>query len=163
MEFREDRRRKAFEENLVLIEQHNEEFHKGHYSFKLSPNSLADLSNTQYMKRYVRLLQRFDPVKDGDYILGDVQYGGQIYPDTLDWRAKGFVTPPSNQKSCGSCYAFSIAHSLEGLNCLKISFLNSFDFPLCQGKFSRRLTNWCNLAHNSWWTVLVITDVVAVC
>lgn len=26
----------------------------------------------------------------------------------------GFVLPPNNQKSCGSCYAFSIAHSISG-------------------------------------------------
>lgn len=27
---------------------------------------------------------------------------------------KGFVLPPNNQKSCGSCYAYSIAHSISG-------------------------------------------------
>lgn len=26
----------------------------------------------------------------------------------------GFVTPSCNQKSCGSCYAYSIAHSIAG-------------------------------------------------
>lgn len=31
----------------------------------------------------------------------------------MDWRENGFVTPSDNQKSCGSCYAFSIALSIE--------------------------------------------------
>lgn len=35
-------------------------------------------------------------------------------PEALDWRDQGFITPPNNQKSCGSCYAFSIAHSVQG-------------------------------------------------
>lgn len=35
-------------------------------------------------------------------------------PNSLDWRKKGFVTPPFNQDTCGSCYAFSIAQSIEG-------------------------------------------------
>lgn len=35
-------------------------------------------------------------------------------PASLDWRECGFVTPPVNQQNCGSCYAYSIAESIEG-------------------------------------------------
>lgn len=114
MEFRENRGRKAFEENLQAIQKHNELFDKGKYSFKLSPNSLADLTNTQYLKQYVRLINAEITQFDQDYILGNTFFEDKNYPASLDWRAKGFNTPPSNQKSCGSCYAFSIAHSIEG-------------------------------------------------
>lgn len=128
MEFREERRRKAFEENCRLIERHNAAFRDGQYSFQISPNPLADLSNSQYLKRYLRLVQKFDPSEDGDYILGDAQFGVKTYPDELDWRKRGFVTPPSNQKSCGSCYAFSIAHSLEGKTFLRAILTISYKF-----------------------------------
>lgn len=114
MEFREDRRRKAFEENLDKIRKHNEEFKNGKHSFKLSPNILADLTNQQYLRNYVRLIHsNFDEINDQDYILGN-QFDSNEYPSSLDWREKGFNTRPMNQKSCGSCYAFSIAHSIEG-------------------------------------------------
>jgi cathepsin L len=115
MEFREDRRRRAFHENLEKIREHNEAFKKGKYSFKLSPNSLADLSNNQYLKHYVRLVNSdFNEDDDHNYLLGDSLFGEKTYPASLDWRDKGFKTRPMNQKSCGSCYAFSIAHSVEG-------------------------------------------------
>lgn len=35
-------------------------------------------------------------------------------PAHLDWREFGFTTPPVNQESCGSCYAYSIAESIQG-------------------------------------------------
>lgn len=114
MEFREDRRRKAFEDNLEKIRQHNEAYNKGRYSFKLSPNNLADLTNQQYLRHYVRLINsNSDETADQDYILGN-EFDSNAYPSALDWRLKGFITKPSNQRSCGSCYAFSIAHSVEG-------------------------------------------------
>jgi cathepsin L len=115
MEFREDRRRKAFEENLAKIRAHNEAYKEGKYSFKLSPNNLADLSNQQYLRHYVRLVNSVvNEESDHDYLLGDSMFGNKEYPATFDWREKGFITRPKNQKSCGSCYAFSIVSSVEG-------------------------------------------------
>lgn len=35
-------------------------------------------------------------------------------PARLDWREYGFITPPVDQRSCGSCYAYSITESIEG-------------------------------------------------
>lgn len=115
MEFREDRRRKAFNDNLEKIREHNEQYKRGKYSFKLSPNNLADLSNEVYLRHYVRLTHsEYDETDEHTFLLGDSLFGGKDYPASLDWREKGFITRPMNQKSCGSCYAYSIAHSVEG-------------------------------------------------
>ena len=35
-------------------------------------------------------------------------------PLSLDWREKGFITQTENHRSCGSCYAYSIAGSISG-------------------------------------------------
>ncbi|CRK94177.1 CLUMA_CG007693, isoform A [Clunio marinus] len=112
--YREERHKKAFQENLDEIVKHNEAFKNGSSSFKISSNSLADLSNQQYLKHFVRLVDSdFDEATDQENIVGaGLEHGD--YPSRLDWREKGFVTKPMNQKSCGSCYAFSIGHSVEG-------------------------------------------------
>lgn len=83
MEFREDRRRKAFEENLEKIRKHNEAYKNGTYSFKLSPNNLADLTNLQYLRHYVRLVNSvYDEAIDQDYVLGN-EFESSTYPATL--------------------------------------------------------------------------------
>lgn len=37
----------------------------------------------------------------------------KLVPSRLDWRELGFVTKPVNQMKCGSCYAYSIAGTIE--------------------------------------------------
>lgn len=50
----------------------------------------------------------------------DPEVVGDLYdlvfhlPEKINWLEKGFNTPSYNQKDCGSCYAFSIASSIQG-------------------------------------------------
>jgi C1A family cysteine protease len=47
-------------------------------------------------------------------------------PASIDWEAKGAVTPVKDQGSCGSCWSFSATGALEGAYQIKYSDLQSF-------------------------------------
>lgn len=125
----EKRARVAYDKNMKLIEKHNDEARKGKYSFEIRANNMADLSQDGYLRRFVRLQDSVHPeavpknetnkhIDDDDQeaLLGSVRHDpadNEYIPDSLDWRELGFKMTPLNQKTCGSCYAFSVATSIE--------------------------------------------------
>ncbi|XP_036229944.2 cathepsin K isoform X1 [Bactrocera oleae] len=113
--FDEFRSKRAFEENVNIVRQHNKLFEKGERSYRLRTNIMADMNGESYLRNFLRLLQskRFGNEIDFE---SDI-VGSSLMPqppEAIDWREKGFKTQSANQKTCGSCYAFSIAESIEG-------------------------------------------------
>lgn len=114
---KESRSKIIFLQNLQKIRTHNKEFFEGKHLFKIRSNDLADLDAQQYLRQYVRLirsLRRKKALLGGQEELVGLAYDGVVVPDALDWRDEGFITDAYNQKSCGSCYAYSIAGCVQG-------------------------------------------------
>uniref|UniRef100_A0A182VYW7 Cathepsin propeptide inhibitor domain-containing protein n=1 Tax=Anopheles minimus TaxID=112268 RepID=A0A182VYW7_9DIPT len=110
--YRAQRRRSAYMDNLEEINEHNKAFEAGSNRFRMAPNAFADMNNSEYRKRLIRL--KMDPHRKVKPAISDeIVSSSNELPEALDWREKGFKTAPANQKSCGSCYAFSVAYAIS--------------------------------------------------
>lgn len=109
----------VFKDNLKHIDNRNKEVTTTYW---LGLNEFADLSHEEFKGKYLGLNPEFlRRETSGDFTYRDVM----DLPKSVDWREKGAVTPVKNQRSCGSCWAFSAVAAVEGINQIATGNLTS--------------------------------------
>jgi cathepsin L len=101
-----------FKENRVYIKKMNEE----NTDVTFDVNQFADLTHDEFAEMYIGggVKPELKQVWAGVPYLGRHEYSGAELPESVDWVAKGAVSPVKNQGQCGSCWSFSSTGSLEG-------------------------------------------------
>ena len=102
-----------FKDNLKYIDERNKMIN----GYWLGLNEFSDLSNDEFKKKYVGSLPEdyTNQPYDEEFVNEDVV----DLPESVDWRAKGAVTPVKHQGYCESCWAFSTVATVEGINKIK--------------------------------------------
>lgn len=106
-----DYRMTIYHQNLNKIYQHN----TANHTWTMDVNQFADLTADEFSARYVGggLIADRHNRKTLRHRVANL-VNTTALPTSVDWEAKGAVTPIKNQEQCGSCWAFSTTGSVEG-------------------------------------------------
>ncbi|CAL5085393.1 unnamed protein product [Urochloa decumbens] len=130
------RRFEVYRRNMALIEATN----RLGLSYRLGETPFTDLTSDEFRATHTMprglprdaarqlITTRAGPVSEvaggteryWNYTSGDVDV-----PQSVDWRAKGAVTPVKDQKDCSTCWAFAAVATIEGLHKIKTGKLVS--------------------------------------
>lgn len=104
-------RRSIFAANVAKIAKHNAEGH----SWTMAVNKFADMTPEEFKGRFASGYRAHE--KRSKNVNLDLLRAVSV-PASIDWVAKGAVTPVKNQGDCGSCWSFSTTGSVEGAHFL---------------------------------------------
>jgi len=131
-----DARFGIFKDNVDFITAHNHRAEEHGYAVGI--NQFADMNSKEFKE--VMLTYKAENKKPGNVIVLDESNT----PDSVDWVAKGAVTPVKNQGQCGSCWAFSTTGSTEGAYQIATGQLKSFseqELVDCAGSYGNQGCN----------------------
>jgi len=114
-----DKRFEIFKENMEKIKEHNE----GGHSWSMGITQFSDMTSEEF-KQYIACGSLKH--KLSKTVHETPSYWSKNGTNaSVDWVAKGAVTPVKNQGQCGSCWAFSTTGAIEGRYYVAKGQLNS--------------------------------------
>jgi len=108
----------VFTENVNFANHHNK---YSNSTYTLGITHFADYTHDEF-KKYINKYE-YDISSN---MCTNQPFETGTYPQSIDWRQKGAVTPIKDQGQCGSCWSFSTTGAIEGAYFIKKGVLKSF-------------------------------------
>ena len=110
----------VFHDNLMFVDRHNRD---SNTTYTLGITPFTDMTHNEFIEYVSSSTKSYDV---GSSICTKQSSSSGSYPASIDWRAKGAVTPVKDQGQCGSCWSFSTTGAVEGIYAIKNGNLQSF-------------------------------------
>merc|ERR1711998_347317 len=126
----------VFKDNVDFIMSHNSRSEE--HGFTVGINQFADMTRAEF-KETMLTYQAHKKQRNTVTVFDE-----STIADSVDWVAKGAVTPVKNQGQCGSCWAFSTTGSVEGAYQIATGKLLSFseqELVNCAGSYGNQGCN----------------------
>merc|ERR1711998_77867 len=126
----------VFKDNVDFIMSHNSRSEE--HGFTVGINQFADMTRAEF-KETMLTYQAHKKQRNTVTVFDE-----STIADSVDWVAKGAVTPVKNQGQCGSCWAFSTTGSVEGAYQIATGKLLSFseqELVDCAGSYGNQGCN----------------------
>ncbi|XP_068596757.1 cathepsin O [Brachionichthys hirsutus] len=108
-------RRRLYFQNAIKRHAYLNSFSSAPQSAKYGINQFSDLSQQEFRDLYLQASADQAPLFSG--------LKKERLPATFDWRDRAVVAPITDQKACGSCWAFSVVHAVQSVHAIDSSQL----------------------------------------